>query len=171
YPEFRLNSYIGGVRSGNYYYNWTQDNFYITPKKGYPVKDTEVWNGFFSVDPNNVSFRRFTYLTNHDQLHLLFFWDTLQENRTAGCGNVSRNFSEHGYPEITAHPQVQIYTTPRADAISVSKLYFQAPRAAFWGQEEYYKPQFNFHDIYGNQSGDIQIIVNEDHQSFHLEDA
>ncbi|MDC9592697.1 hypothetical protein [Xenorhabdus sp. IM139775] len=158
-------------------FKWSQTNFYITPTKGHPVKDTEVWNVASGNDPGNVNFRRFTYLTNQDNLYLMFLWGTLKENRTAGVDTVNviskgddagRNV---GIVVLAAYPEVQINTTPRDDAISVSKLYFEAPCPAFWGQESYFSSTFNFHDIYGNQSGNIEIVVDEDNQSFHLKDV
>ncbi|MDC9592698.1 hypothetical protein [Xenorhabdus sp. IM139775] len=102
----------------------------------------------------------------------MFLWGTLQENRTAGCDDVSQAPPSPGTKKVTAYPKADIKTTLRDDAISVSKLYFEAPQPAFWGKGSYLSPYFNFHDLYGNKSGNIHIIVNEeDTQSFHLEDA
>ncbi|MCC8366944.1 hypothetical protein J8V57_11750 [Xenorhabdus sp. PB61.4] len=159
------------------YHKWSQTNYYIKPKNEFTVKDAHVWNTAYDDDPSNIQFRRFSYLTNNDNLYIFYLWGTYQnKNKKAGWVNITKSFHTNDLTgedsEFTASPQVYLDTlNPNTDVVSVTKLYFSPPYPAFWGEEGYYEPYFNFHDIYGNRSGNIRVIINEDHQSFHLQDA
>ncbi|PHM29996.1 hypothetical protein [Xenorhabdus innexi] len=164
------------------YYKWSQSNYYIKLKKGYgyAIKDAYVWQTANDDDPSNIEFRRFSYLIDHDNLYLFFIWGTYQEeNKYVGYPDITNNViqptGDTSPPLITAttaSPQVHLdILNPGTGVVSVTKLCFQPPYAAFWGSEFSFKPYFYFHDEYGNKSNNIRIIMNKDNQSFHLIDA
>ncbi|WP_426575512.1 hypothetical protein ACP179_02310 (plasmid) [Xenorhabdus stockiae] len=182
--KFEFERYIDivGTKLGGFthYYKWNQTNYYIKSKNGFPVKDSYIWNTVNDDEPSNIEFRRFSYLTNNDNLYLFFIWGIHQEkNKIVGHPDVNKEVSipsgDFAPPTIestTASIQVHLDTlNPHSDAVSITKLYFESPQNDFWGTNSHCKPYFYFHDIYGNRSGHIRVIINEDHQSFHLQDA
>ncbi|PHM29997.1 hypothetical protein [Xenorhabdus innexi] len=165
------------TRKKTEYLEWSQTNYYIKPKNGNAIKNACVWNTSHDCGRSNVQYRRFSYLTKHYNLYLFFLWGTYQKkNKLTGYPDVTTTIHTDNWlgtdSTFTASPQVHLdILNPGTGVVSVTKLYFKPPYADIWGFEFSFKPYFYFHDVYGNKSNNIRIIMNEDNQSFHLIDA
>ncbi|PHM68100.1 hypothetical protein [Xenorhabdus sp. KJ12.1] len=183
--KFNVVRYIPNIETlsnDNYYYKWSQTNYYIKSKNGFKIKDAYVWKTVNNDEPSNMEFRRFSYLVNQDNLYLFFIWGTYQEkNKLVGHPDISKSVTDtpHDfYPSAvtlsTGSPQVHLdILNPHSDVVSITKLYFESPQEYFWETEKSKsdKPNFYFHDVYGNRSGHMRVIINKDNQSFYLQDA
>ncbi|MBD2802751.1 hypothetical protein ID854_20480 [Xenorhabdus sp. M] len=155
---------------------WIQNNYYIIPKKesGYPVHDIgEIRNTINDNNPTQYDYRRFTHHTRAEHLYLWFLWGQYSAKRTAGADyRHFFNYERWNKKEVTldATPQVEITTTPRVDVVSLSRLYFESPYPGFWVDESNQIPQFKLHDIYGNESVVLKIIM-DDADTFHLQEG
>ncbi|KLU16789.1 MULTISPECIES: hypothetical protein [Xenorhabdus] len=157
------------------YPQWTQNNYYLLPKKsqGYAVHDVEIRNTINDEDTLKYDYRRFTHHTRSNNLYLWFLWGTYNAERTAGAAYQVLEFDDpHGTSSFKweATPQEKIVTTTRTDAISLSRLYFESPRPDFWVDEADQIPQFKFRDIYGNESVFLKVIM-DNADSFHLQEG
>ncbi|PHM55837.1 hypothetical protein [Xenorhabdus sp. KK7.4] len=164
------------------YHDWIQNNYYIFPLSGYEVKDVYVQHTKNDENPNRYDYLRFTHHTRDNDLFLWFIWGRYkEEEKNAGA---SYNMVEKDKRDITiryeATPQVKIVTTPRTDVVSMSRLYFESPLSKrdgifpddshFWNDKPNQVPQFKFHDIYGNESVFIKIIMNNA-DKFHFQEG
>ncbi|MBC8947814.1 MULTISPECIES: hypothetical protein [Xenorhabdus] len=158
------------------YPEWTQNNYYLFPKKGqgYAIHDVEIRNTINDEDTFKYDYRRFTHHTRSNNLYLWFLWGTYSAKRTAGAAyrvviNDSPDLSSSLKREAT--PQEEIVTTTRTDVVSLSRLYFESPGGDnFWVDEADQIPQFKFRDIYGNESVFLKIIM-DNADSFHLREG
>ncbi|MCP9268658.1 hypothetical protein M5U04_11265 [Xenorhabdus sp. XENO-1] len=164
-------------------YPWTQSNWYITTKKGFAVHDVSIWNTMEDKDRRNKKFHGFSHLTHSSSifgfgaadLYLWFIWGLDVEDRAAGTDyattsySVSRGLGRADKYTYTTDPIVQLHTTTRKDAISISKLYLKSPVKNLWTDKQSNKPSFQFRDVYGNESGVIQIEM-DNYNQFHFKD-
>ncbi|MEQ1976567.1 hypothetical protein [Xenorhabdus sp. SGI240] len=157
------------------YPEWTQNNYYLLPKKshGYAVHDVEIRNTINDEDTLKYNYRRFTHHTMSGNLYLWFLWGTYNAKRTAGAAyrvlvNNAPDYTSSSKREAT--PQEEIVTTTRTDVVSLSRLYFENAAVNFWVDEANQIPQFKFRDIYGNESIFLKVIM-DNADSFHLQEG
>ncbi|WP_446469577.1 hypothetical protein [Xenorhabdus stockiae] len=160
------------------YLEWIKNNYYIYPVingQKVDVHDVEIHNTINDNNPSMYDYRRFTHHTRASNLYLWFLWGLYYEDKKIAGAEYKK--SDEWSPSVhykvlyEATPQVCIVTKPeKKKVISMSRLYFESPRNYFWEDKNDYIPKFKFHDVYGNESVWLEIIM-EDADKFHFQDA
>ncbi|PHM60583.1 hypothetical protein Xsto_03859 [Xenorhabdus stockiae] len=180
YKTTVIKHYIDGddvPQSPSYkYFEWIKNNYYIYPMNNgqkVDVQDVEIQNTINDNNPPMYDYLRFTHHTRANHFYLWFLWGLYQDKKIAGAEYRRWEYQYCQYFSVLneATPQVRIVTKPHEKkAISMSRLYFESPEDGFWKDKNDQIPKFKFHDLYGNESVLLEIIM-DDADSFHFLDA
>ncbi|WP_426575492.1 hypothetical protein ACP179_02175 (plasmid) [Xenorhabdus stockiae] len=168
--DFNFGEYVVKTDAREKHYKWVQNNYYILPKikfGNFTIKDitvSETYNDYYTTANN---YRCFTHHTKANDLYLWFIWGQERTVKDAGDNHSTKKSIDDFTYEAT--PKVTIVTTPRTDAVCLSRLYFQSPVHDFWDDWDNASPLFRFTDIYGNKSYLIAIEM-QDYENFTMKD-
>ncbi|PHM68886.1 hypothetical protein [Xenorhabdus sp. KJ12.1] len=155
-------------------YDWQQNNYYLTlinKPTGFSVKHVDIEDTYNDYDFNIANYHGIVHRVESDNLYFWFLWGTMKKDKTVGDEHLT--VRKTSVPNVettyTSIAQADILTATRTDSVCLSRLYFESPVEKFWVELPDALAHFRFYDNYGNQSYQIEFIM-EGAKSFHLQD-